>query len=45
MMLSLQEGEIPTIRVSGTYAVVAITKHGVEMARTLQGSLGQAVDV
>lgn len=32
----LQEGEIPAIHQQGDYAIVAITKHGVELARRLQ---------
>ncbi|MGN7470856.1 cobalt-precorrin 5A hydrolase [Brevibacillus sp. SAFN-007a] len=35
MILELVEGEIPVIRQQGDYAIVAITKHGVEMARDL----------
>lgn len=35
MMISLLEGEIPSIRKQGNYAIIAITKHGVEIARTL----------
>lgn len=44
-MLTLREGEIPSIRKSGDYAVVAITKHGVEMARKLQSRFGPSADV
>lgn len=35
MIIELKEGEIPAIRQRGEYAIVAITKHGVEMARDL----------
>lgn len=35
MVIELIEGEIPAIRQRGEYAIVAITKHGVEMARDL----------
>ncbi|MBY0053838.1 cobalamin biosynthesis protein [Brevibacillus agri] len=35
MIIELVEGEIPVIRQQGDYAIVAITKHGVEMARDL----------
>lgn len=35
MIIELVEGEIPVIRQRGDYAIVAITKHGVEMARDL----------
>lgn len=35
MNIELTEGEIPAIRQRGEYAIVAITKHGVEMARNL----------
>jgi cobalt-precorrin 5A hydrolase len=41
-MIDLQEGVAPTIRRSGDYAVVAITKHGVEIARKLGRSLQNA---
>ncbi|MBE1444631.1 cobalt-precorrin 5A hydrolase [Paenibacillus sp. OAS669] len=34
-MIALREGEIPSIEQHGDYAIVAITKHGVEMARKL----------
>lgn len=43
--IKLQEGVMPAIRRSGDYAVVAITKHGVELARRLQASFGGATDV
>ncbi|MGV3139373.1 cobalt-precorrin 5A hydrolase [Brevibacillus agri] len=36
MIIELVEGEIPVIRQQGDYAIVAITKHGVEMARDLE---------
>lgn len=35
MIIELKEGEIPAIQQTGEYAIVAITKHGVEMARDL----------
>ncbi|MGG1658558.1 cobalt-precorrin 5A hydrolase [Brevibacillus sp. NRS-1366] len=35
MIIELKEGEIPAIQQNGDYAIVAITKHGVEMARDL----------
>lgn len=35
MIIELKEGEIPAIQQNGEYAIVAITKHGVEMARDL----------
>lgn len=35
MIIELKEGEIPAIQQTGDYAIVAITKHGVEMARDL----------
>lgn len=35
MVIELKEGEIPVIQQRGDYAIVAITKHGVEMARDL----------
>lgn len=35
MIIELKEGEIPVIQQRGDYAIVAITKHGVEMARDL----------
>ncbi|MCS7463719.1 cobalamin biosynthesis protein [Paenibacillus doosanensis] len=41
-MIVLQEGEIPAIAQRGDYAIVAITKHGVEMARKLHGSFSHA---
>lgn len=41
-MIELQEGVIPTIDVSQPYAIVAITKHGVQMARELQQSFAHA---
>lgn len=43
-MIALQEGEVPTVTQQGDYAVVAITKHGVELARKL-GSSFQNSDV
>ncbi|ULL14005.1 cobalamin biosynthesis protein CbiG [Paenibacillus sp. H1-7] len=41
-MITLREGEIPAIRQHGDYAIVAITKHGVEMARKLHGSFSNS---
>ncbi len=40
--IALQEGVIPAVRLNGDYAVVAITKHGVELARRLQGTFSHA---
>lgn len=37
-MIYLQEGRIPAIQKKGDYAVVAITKHGTELARKLQAN-------
>ncbi|WP_281885187.1 cobalt-precorrin 5A hydrolase [Paenibacillus sp. YYML68] len=41
----LQEGVIPSIVRRSDYAVVAITKHGVELARRLNESFGGSTDV
>ncbi|SDJ03148.1 cobalt-precorrin 5A hydrolase [Paenibacillus naphthalenovorans] len=41
-VITLQEGTIPDIRKSGNYALIAITKHGVELARRLQRSFDHA---
>ncbi|WP_187118892.1 cobalt-precorrin 5A hydrolase [Bacillus marasmi] len=41
-MITLAEGQIPEVRVDGDYAIVAITKHGVEIARTLGQSFQNA---
>lgn len=38
----LQEGEVPTVHVQGDYAIVAITKHGVELARKLQSAFSHS---
>jgi cobalt-precorrin 5A hydrolase len=38
MIIELQEGEIPAVEQRGDYAIIAITKHGVEMARKLHQS-------
>ncbi|UYZ12812.1 cobalamin biosynthesis protein [Brevibacillus sp. WF146] len=38
MIIELTEGEIPVIEQRGDYAIIAITKHGVEMARRLHES-------
>ena len=35
MMIELKEGELAPIKQTHTYAIVAITKHGVELARKL----------
>jgi cobalt-precorrin 5A hydrolase len=42
MIIELQEGEIPSIQQIGDYAIVAITKHGVELARRLHQSFSHA---
>lgn len=42
MILPLKEGERPAIRGQHDYAIVAITKQGVELARRLQGAFTQA---
>lgn len=42
MIIELQESVIPSIRQNQVYAIVAITKHGVEIARRLQVSFPQA---
>lgn len=41
-MIVLQEGDIPEVHVYQPYAIVAITKHGVEMGRRLQQTFAQA---
>lgn len=41
-MIELQEGVIPEIVQQGDYAVIAITKHGVEIARTIQSRFAHA---
>lgn len=41
-MISLKEGEIPSIRQQGDYAIIAITKHGVELARNLSQKFSHA---
>lgn len=41
-MISLKEGEFASINQNGDYAIVAITKHGVEIARKLAPSLQNA---
>jgi len=38
MIMELQEGQIPAVHQRGDYAIVAITKHGVELARSLHQS-------
>lgn len=42
MSIQLQEGEVPSIQKSGDYAIIAITKHGVELARKLQSQFSHA---
>ncbi|NHN29371.1 cobalt-precorrin 5A hydrolase [Paenibacillus agricola] len=41
-MISLVEGQFPQIEQRGDYAIVAITKHGVELARKLQQSFSHS---
>ncbi|WP_229263784.1 cobalt-precorrin 5A hydrolase [Cohnella cholangitidis] len=41
-MILLLEDEIPSIERNGDYAIVAITKHGVELARKLHASFGRS---
>ncbi|TDG00337.1 cobalt-precorrin 5A hydrolase [Paenibacillus piri] len=41
-MITLSEGEIPVIERRGDYAIIAITKHGVEMARKLQRAFSRS---
>lgn len=40
--IALQEGEVPGVNITGDYAIVAITKHGVELARRLQSSFSHS---
>ncbi|WP_134684024.1 cobalt-precorrin 5A hydrolase [Brevibacillus migulae] len=42
MTIVLQEGMLPSIRQHGDYCLVAITKHGVELARRMQRQFPQA---
>ena len=42
MSIQLLEGEIPTIHQTADYAIIAITKHGVELARKLQSQFAHA---
>lgn len=42
MTILLEEGLNPLLKQQGTYAIVAITKHGVELARNLSGSFQNA---
>lgn len=42
MIITLAEGKSPAIQQREDYAIVAITKHGVELARKLATSFGQA---
>ncbi|MCZ8516352.1 cobalamin biosynthesis protein [Paenibacillus filicis] len=44
-VLQLQEGVVPQIETSCDYAIVAITKHGVELARGLQSAFGGTADL
>ena len=41
-MIELKEGEIPHIAQKGDYAIIAITKHGVELARGLHQKFSHA---
>jgi cobalt-precorrin 5A hydrolase len=41
-MISLREGEIPQIEQQGDYAIIAITKHGTQLARKLQQSFSHS---
>ncbi|NOU96489.1 cobalamin biosynthesis protein CbiG [Paenibacillus sp. LMG 31456] len=41
-MIKLSEGIMPSIEQRGDYAIIAITKHGVEMARKLQSSFSHS---
>ncbi|WP_134704056.1 cobalt-precorrin 5A hydrolase [Ammoniphilus sp. YIM 78166] len=41
-MIELKEGEIPQIAKKGDYAIIAITKHGVELARGLHQKFSHA---
>jgi len=41
MTIDLQEGMIPSIQQRGDYCLVAITKHGVELARSMQRQFSQ----
>jgi cobalt-precorrin 5A hydrolase len=45
LSIPLQEGEVPVIQKKAPYAVIAITKHGVELARKLQDQFTAAADV
>ncbi len=42
MMIELKEGEIPVIRQKGDVAIIAITKHGVQLARQLHQRFSHA---
>ena len=42
MTIMLEEGINPLLKQQGTYAIVAITKHGVELARNLSASFQNA---
>lgn len=42
MIITLQEGQLSDIRQHGDYAIVAITKHGVQVARKLEQSFQNA---
>lgn len=41
-MIHLTEGQIPDIEQTGNYAIIAITKHGVELARRLYAKFSHA---
>lgn len=43
-VIALQEGVMPKIQVQGNYAVVAITKHGIDIGRNLMRAFGPRVD-
>lgn len=42
MSIQLVEGEIPSIHQTADFAIIAITKHGIELARKLQGQFSHA---
>lgn len=41
MIISLQEGEVPIVRQRNEFAIVAITKHGVDIARRLNEQMSR----
>lgn len=43
-IIALQEDVMPKIKVNGEYAVVAITKHGIDIGRNIMKSFGSHVD-